>query len=122
MEGLLEFLSSPRVLQPKYGECRLPQDKVRVYILARELNMESKDLLDLCQKANIDVKNQLSSLDPDQRDLLVELVRQGGTAPRTGPERSSPTAPVPPTPIRDLSRRPTAAREPKPLEPPVPVP
>src|SRR2546425_11521186 len=104
MEGLLEFLS-PRVLQPKYGECRLPQDKVRVYVLARELNMESKDLLDLCQKANIDVKNQLSSLDPEQRDLLVELVRKGATAPQ------APRAPVPPpqlavppTPIRDLNK------------------
>jgi len=30
--------------------------------------MESKDLLDMCRQAGIDVKNQLSSLTPEQRD------------------------------------------------------
>src|SRR5207249_1010327 len=110
--------------QPKYGECRLPQDKVRVYVLARELNLESKDLLDLCQKANIDVKNQLSSLDPEQRDLLVEMVRKGGTAPAASAVKPPAThLPEPPKPIRDLGRRPPVApREQKPGEPSVPVP
>src|SRR5207237_805835 len=51
-------------------EFRLQKDKVRVYALARELDMESKDLLDFCRQAGIDVKNQLSSLDPEQRDLI----------------------------------------------------
>jgi translation initiation factor IF-2 len=54
------------------------QEKVRVYLLARELNMESKDLLDLCRQAGIDVKNQLSSLDPDQRVLVEQLAKKGG--------------------------------------------
>ena len=45
----------------------MQKEKVRVYILARELNMESKDLLDLCGTLGLDVKNQLSNLDPEQR-------------------------------------------------------
>src|SRR5207244_13644268 len=38
----------------------LQREKVRVYALARELNVESKDLLDLCKQLGFDVKNQLS--------------------------------------------------------------
>jgi translation initiation factor IF-2 len=105
----------------------LPQDKVRVYVLARELNLESKDLLDLCQQANIDVKNQLSSLDPEQRDLLVEMVRKGGSvksAP-SSPVKPPVVAPPPPvqSPMRNLDRRPAVPKphEPPPVPPPVPV-
>ncbi len=53
------------------------QEKTRVYALARELNVESKDLVDMCRQAGIDIKNQLSSLDPDQRDAVVLLVKKG---------------------------------------------
>ncbi len=55
----------------------MQKDKVRVYILARELDIESKDLLELCRQAGIDVKNQLSSLDPDQREAVEKLARRG---------------------------------------------
>src|SRR5207245_10043083 len=54
------------------------QEKIRIYALAKELNLESKDLIDLCRQAGIEVKNQLSSLDPDQRDAVVQLVKKGG--------------------------------------------
>jgi translation initiation factor IF-2 len=54
------------------------QDKIRIYALARELNVETKDLIDLCRQAGFDVKNQLSSLDPDQRDTVVQLLKRGG--------------------------------------------
>ncbi len=105
----------------------MPQDKVRVYVLARELNMESKDLLDLCQQANIDVKNQLSSLDPEQRDLLVDLVRKGGTAPSSAQPKPPGPLPKPPTPMRILDAPRSPLREGKaldvpPVPPPVPVP
>ncbi len=88
------------------------QEKTRVYALARELNVESKDLLDLCRQAGIDVKNQLSSLDPDQRDTVLVLLKKsasGGTAvatstaapPKPGP--ATPVIPVVQTPIRNLN-------------------
>ncbi|HEV8062117.1 MAG TPA: translation initiation factor IF-2 [Gemmataceae bacterium] len=87
------------------------QEKTRVYALARELNVESKDLLDLCRQAGIDVKNQLSSLDPDQRDAVLVLLKKGssgGTAvaastaapPKVAP---APVIPVVQTPIRNLN-------------------
>jgi translation initiation factor IF-2 len=68
-------------------EFRLQREKVRVYALARELNIESKDLLDLCKKAGFDVKNQLSSLEPEQRDVVVDMIKKGThkQAPAPGP-------------------------------------
>jgi translation initiation factor IF-2 len=92
------------------------QDKIRIYALARELNVETKDLLDLCRQAGIDVKNQLSSLDPDQRDTVERMVKRGGGGTATAvaaPPRTAPpiipqvTAPVP---ILHTPRR----REPEP--------
>ena len=61
----------------------MAQEKVRVYALAKMLNMESKALLDICQELGYDVKNQLSGLDPDQRDAIEQRVKRGhggGTA------------------------------------------
>lgn len=72
----------------------MQKEKVRVYALARELNMESKDLLDLCRQAGMDLKNQLSSIDPEQKDSIVQLVKRGGSAPATAaPAAAAPTLP-----------------------------
>src|SRR5262249_61959838 len=90
-------------------ELCLQREKVRVYALARELNVESKDLLELCQKSGLDVKNQLSSLDPEQRDMIEALVKRGGlnaaapAAPK--PVAHAPLPDVPKT-IRNLDTRP----------------
>jgi translation initiation factor IF-2 len=91
-----------------------------VYALARELNMESKDLLDLCRQAGFDVKNQLSSLDPDQRDAVEQMVRKGGGVATAAPPKpvSTPVAPLRNIPILPskpavLPSRPTR-REPEP--------
>src|SRR5262249_7522196 len=64
--------------------------------------MESKDLLDLCRQAGIDVKNQLSSLDPEQRDAVELLVRQGG---------QGGVAVAPPPPKAVVSVLPTLTKE-----------
>ncbi len=56
------------------------KDKVRVYELARELNMQSKDLLDMCRAAGIDIKNQLSSIEPEQAQAIEQLVKKGSRA------------------------------------------
>src|SRR5262245_54936271 len=84
-------------------EPRLQKEKIRVYSLARELDMESKDLLDLCRQAGMDVKNQLSSLDPEQRDQIVALVkRRGSVAVATAP-KPQPVLSSPPQPMRNLT-------------------
>jgi translation initiation factor IF-2 len=86
------------------------QEKTRVYALARELNVESKDLIDLCRQAGIDVKNQLSSLDPEERDAVLLLMKKGSpaaggaAAPAAAPKApASPVIPVIQTPIRNLN-------------------
>jgi translation initiation factor IF-2 len=91
----------------------LPREKVRIYALARELNIDSKELVTLCQQAGIDVKNQLSSLDPDQRDAVELLVRRGGAAVAVAspPKPASPSIPTLLAPVPNLSSRPTR-REP----------
>lgn len=92
-----------------------PREKVRVYALARELNIDTADLLHLCQQAGFDVKNQLSSLDPDQQVKLEELVKKGA-------KTAAPAAPAKPVTkvvspdekaVPNLSARPAPKREPE---------
>src|SRR5262245_28881826 len=61
-------------------EWHLSKEKLRVYELARELKVESKDLLELCRQAGIAVKNQLSSLDHDQREAIEKLLHRKPSA------------------------------------------
>jgi translation initiation factor IF-2 len=94
------------------------QDKIRIYALARELNVDTKDLIDLCRQAGFDVKNQLSSLDPDQRDTVVQLLKRGGgsaVAVAAAPKASGPVIPQVMTPVPVLHTRATRrdATEPK---------
>jgi len=98
----------------------LTKEKVRVYQLARDLNVDSKVLLDLCKQAGFDVKNQLSNLEPEQRDALEVMMKKGAAAP------AKPAAPVKPvTPILSpdhravpVLSRPRTERAPKPAEVP----
>ena len=108
-------------------EFRLQREKVRIYALARELHVESKDLLEMCRQAGYDVKNQLSSLDPDQRDAVEALVKRGGAS--GGVAVAAPPAAPRPVPVltpqkpRTLPSRPAKAApparaaEPTPAEP-----
>src|SRR5262245_10162748 len=101
-------------------ELRLQKEKVRVFELARELDMESKDLMALCRQHGIELKNQLSTVGPEQRDQIVELAKRGPASP---PAQRLPTTPVIPTnlprKIQNLESRP---RGPKPPTPPAPAP
>jgi len=100
----------------------LQKDKVRIYILARELNMESKDLLDMCKDHGIDVKNQLSSVEPEVKDQIVAMLKRGSAA-TAKPSSTAPiptvTGKVPPLPpkppvLSTPGHRPPPAREPEP--------
>ncbi len=68
------------------------QEKVRVYILAKELKLETKDLLVICQELGFaGIKNQLSGLEADQVGALKKRVKDG-------PKQAAPTRPTPPVP------------------------
>jgi translation initiation factor IF-2 len=105
-------------------EQHLQKEKVRVFELARELDMESKDLMVLCRSNGIELKNQLSTVGPELRDQIVELIKRGPAAPSTPASRGS-AAPVLPTvinkKIQSLDSRPRqAAKTAAPASPPAP--
>lgn len=114
----------------------MQKDKVRIYQLARDLNVETKDLLDLCRQSGIDVKNQLSSLDPDQRDMIEALVKKGGAVAVAAPPppkaavslghidnrvrdlgRGAGRREATPAPVAEPARPAPAAAAPRPIEP-----
>ncbi|MBO0697552.1 MAG: translation initiation factor IF-2 N-terminal domain-containing protein, partial [Zavarzinella sp.] len=56
--------------------------KVRVFELAKTLGLDTKAVLDYARDLGYDVKNQLSSLEPDQADAVKQRITKGG---RPGP-------------------------------------
>src|SRR5262245_43919351 len=98
-------------------ESQLQKDKIRVYVLARELNIDTKELLEICKQAGLDVKNQLSSIDPDQKEMIEQLVKKGAHKAQATPARAAGPAALPDVnkPIRNLATRPAARREPEPV-------
>ena len=79
-------------------EQRLQKEKVRVFELARELDLESKDLMVLCRQNGIELKNQLSTVGPELREQILELVKRGPSSSAAQAART-PAAPVLPTVI-----------------------
>lgn len=74
---------------------RLQQkEKVRVYALARELDVDTKHLLDLCKQAGYDVKNQLSGLEHEQVAHLKEMIKRGAAKAPAQPAQAKPVTPV----------------------------
>src|SRR5262249_37647363 len=77
-----ELRARPQAATCLGGSALLQKEKIRVYILARDLNIETKDLLEICKKAGLDVKNQLSNLSPEEKEMIEQLVKKGAhTAP-----------------------------------------
>jgi translation initiation factor IF-2 len=96
------------------------KEKIRVFALAKSLNVTSKDLLEYCRELGYAVNNQLSSLDPEQADALTQRAQRG----------AKPAAAAPPPPPRPLStpanlsnkvqNLPPARAVPRPVAPPPP--
>jgi translation initiation factor IF-2 len=72
----------------------LLKEKIRIFALARELDMESKDLVALCRQNGIDVKSQLSTIEPEVRDQIVQLVQKKGSSSSSAPQRPTNLPPV----------------------------
>ena len=70
------------------------QEKVRVYALAKELKLETKDILDLCSELGYpSIKNQLSGLEPEHVVALKKRVKEG--SPKPAAPTAAPAKPVP---------------------------
>ena len=92
---------------------------IRIYALAKELKIDSKELVDVCAKAGITGKGSaLASLADEEIDRVKAFLQGGG--------RKSDKAPIPPsgppaTPIRTMAPvRPAAPAPPVPPAEPVP--
>jgi len=77
----------------------LLKDKIRIYVLAKELDVDCKDLIALCHRLAFDIKNQLSSLEPVQREQVETIISKGGlnTAGIATAGSSTPSVPTIPT-------------------------
>lgn len=73
------------------------KDKIRIYVLAKELDVDCKDLIALCHRLEFDIKNQLSSLEPVQREEVETIISKGGlnTAGAAGAKPSTPSVATP---------------------------
>ena len=94
--------------------------KIRIFALAKELGIDSKDLIEYASEAGVTVKNSaLASVTPEERDAILKHVEERG-------DDDTPTEPDrPAVPTRDANLdvggkvRTIEARAPKP--PPTPV-
>ncbi|MDI6870394.1 MAG: translation initiation factor IF-2 N-terminal domain-containing protein, partial [Bacillota bacterium] len=85
--------------------------KVRVYELAKELNVRNQDLLTLLQRLGVDAKNHMSVIDEGLAQQIIQRVE----AARRKTAQSPAAAPVP-------APAAAAAKPAKPPEAPTPPP
>ena len=56
--------------------------KIRIFALAKELDIDSKLLIDYCAKAGITIKNSaLASISPEERDRVMDIIRSHSSSP-----------------------------------------
>ena len=51
-------------------------DKIRIYELSRDLNLENKDILDAAQKLSISVKSHSSSISSEDAKKITNLIHK----------------------------------------------
>ncbi|MBL8811420.1 MAG: translation initiation factor IF-2 [Planctomycetaceae bacterium] len=69
--------------------------KIRIFALARDLGLDSKVLIDLCEEAGVKLRNALATISEEERDQVVAYIKKKGT---TGAV-DSPAADL--SPVRD---------------------
>ncbi|HCP11937.1 MAG TPA: translation initiation factor IF-2, partial [Planctomycetaceae bacterium] len=53
--------------------------KIRIFALARDLGLDSKVLIDLCEEAGVKLRNALATISEEERDIVVAYLRRKGT-------------------------------------------
>lgn len=78
------------------------ETKVRIYQLAKDLDVETSVLVDICHDAGFDkVRSQLSSVDTDQIEIIKKALKA-----RSAPPPSTPTPGPPPVLKQPMTARP----------------
>ena len=88
--------------------------KIRIFALARELGLDSKVLIGLCDEAGIQLRNALATLTPEERDQVVAYVKgrdQEGVAPEDKPEALAPTRDSNAGKVRDIRVLPATPKQ-----------
>jgi translation initiation factor IF-2 len=74
---------------------------IRIFALAKELGIESKELIEYCNQAGVQAKNSaLASISQEQRDVVLSYIEQKGK-----PKSAEPQGPL--APMRDPSLDPS---------------
>ncbi len=96
--------------------------KVRIFELAKELGLSSKDLIGLFERLGLEAKNQLSVVDDPIADL-VRGVLLGGSSNKGAAKAAAggATAVAPPPPAPAPAKAPSAARPATPAPAPAPA-
>jgi translation initiation factor IF-2 len=56
--------------------------KIRIFALAKELGLDSKELIEYAAQAGVEVKNSaLASISPEERDLVLAHMKTAKSAP-----------------------------------------
>src|SRR6185437_12092904 len=92
--------------------------KVRIFELAKELNMPSKDLIALFGRLGLEAKNQFSVVEPKVADLLRAQLKAASAKPAA---KAAPDAP-PPAAGAAAPPKPPAPPPAEPAAPAAPVP
>lgn len=68
--------------------------KIRIFALAKELGIDSKELIEFCNQAGVKAKNSaLASISPEQRDTVVNFIESRGSGDQPA-ETQQPMAPL----------------------------
>lgn len=68
--------------------------KIRIFALAKELGLDSKELIQHCNDAGLDVKSSaLASITPEERDVLLAHLKGASEAPAAAPPDAAETTP-----------------------------
>ncbi|WP_459554632.1 translation initiation factor IF-2 [Lacunimicrobium album] len=69
--------------------------KIRIFALAKEWNLDSKDLIKHCNDAGVPVKSSpLSSISPEERDLVLDYINKLGVNQSSAAPSKATLAPV----------------------------
>ncbi|MBM4074499.1 MAG: translation initiation factor IF-2 [Planctomycetes bacterium] len=69
--------------------------KIRIFALAKELDIDSKVLIDHCAKAGITIKNSaLASISPEERDRVMDVIRSSKSSAPSSSSAPPTMAPV----------------------------
>lgn len=113
--------------QDRCFRSRGPRLKIRIFALAKELDIDSKVLIDYCAKAGIVIKNSaLASISPDEKDRVLGLIAASAPAATAAPAKATtPSRELAPEvagmvrPMRTMVSRPQPSRV-RAVEPPPP--